>query len=38
LKENKYSEELKSALEAQGLHQSDVLEILLKFNGTEIQP
>jgi hypothetical protein len=37
LRENKYSEELKSALEARGIKLNETVEILQKFNGNDVQ-
>ena len=36
LRENKYSEELKSALEARGIKLNETVEILQKFNGNDV--
>ena len=36
LRENKYSMELKSALEARGIKLNETVEILQKFNGNDV--
>ena len=36
LRENKYSMELKSAIEARGIKLNEIVEILQKFNGNDV--